>query len=582
MTQFRIYYGALEQANHFVKPAVEAAAGGAHIDLVRLGRYCANDEKTAISAILEWKEPDILVTAIRSTRASGDVEEPLFTIEFSTAAFTKDHELQRFDNYVPLMIDRFVPIKISPTRKRAGDHGGDTDYDYLVPLALVQNRLKITPYHFEWRVDATMSRVLLDKTYLSCPPQITEFNNIVARAVSEYERGVDGWIERLHDAVPSLLSWRKRLASVGPEDVTALNSTRTAYKNGSLELKINRMGHAMDPERGMLCYYGLLPNPVTAILVFDGAKKAWYDGATQREKIKSYVEKSGMQRPLDYAMCFAMGTNIDASFKPILEKVRGGLTEICIDDFVSAHYDTLSKALKTIFSFSDRLVLKNGAGEAMVTFKYARHVLRKKRRAYPPAPLTNGGITEDEITYLIVHDILRKNGFEILAVSYPAAQGDRVMLIEKNTGRTQKRDYIDIVFLTDANFHLHENKAEFSVNGVRKDVDKLRGYKAGKRRQIVDDFIDRYYEGPSKKEDVKGRCIRIGVGFVYDGSFKLSNAQFLDDLDYFVYIKKNMEWKVWQCGGDLDFTVHCGQAHLPKTHVLKRKRASRAQLPADP
>lgn len=28
--------------------------------------------------------------------------------------------------------------------------------------------------------------------------------------------------------------------------------------------------------------------------------------------------------------------------------------------------------------------------------------------------------------------------------------------------------------------------------------------------------------------------------------------------------------------GGMGFTVHCGQARLPKTHVLKMKRASRA------
>lgn len=578
---YRIYYGALEQANHFVRPAIERAAPGARIDLVRLGRYRAGAPRTAISAIHEWKDPDILVTAIGGGGGggAGQIEAPLLTIEFSTAAFTKDHELQRFDNYIPLMLGEFVAVKISPTNKRAGDHGGDSNYNYLKPLALVEQRIKTTPYHFEWRVDKGMSRVVLDRAYLSCPPRITEFEGLVAACVRRHAGGDggEGWTRRVCEESADRVRWRERLRAEPLEDATVLASKRTLYRNGALELKINRMGHAMDPERGMLCYYGVLTSPVTTVFVFDAAKKTWYDGATQSGLVARHVEDSGLAAPYDYALCFALGTKIDGRLRGALDQVREGQTEVDIGGFVDANYDELPKALKTIFSFSDRLELRDPAGRTMVAFTYRRRSPRRTPGTYPPSPLKRAGITEDDVTYLIVHDVLKQNGLEIVAVSYPAAQGDRVMLIEKSTGRTQKRDYLDLVFLTRANINLHENKGMFAQAGVGRDVDKLKRYKAPDRRQVVDDFIDRYYDGQLPKDDVKKRCIRIGVGFVYDGAFALSKAQFLDDLDYFVYIKSSMEWSLWQCGDDLGFSVFKGTARLPPTYVV----AGGARLPPD-
>lgn len=525
---------------------------------------------TATSAIHEWKDPDILVTAVRGEGGGGgQIESPLLTVEFSTAAFTKDHELQRFDNYIPLMLGDFVAVKISPTNKRAGDHGGDADYNYLKPLALVEQRIGATPYHFEWRVDGSMSRVVLDRDYLSCPPKIEGFEGLVAACIAEHRAGDAGWMERVCEGSAERVQWRERLRAEPLEDATALASERTRYAGGALELKINRMGHAMDPERGMLCYYGTLTRPVTTVFVFDAAKKTWYDGAAQSALVERHVRDSRLAAPYDYALCFALGTKIDDRLRGPLALVRNGRREVDIDEFLNANYDTLPKALRIIFSFSDRLELRSPEGDAMVAFTYRRRTPRRTAVRYPPAPLVRAGMTEDDVTYLIVHDVLRKNGLEIVAVSYPAAQGDRVMLIEKSTGRTQRRDYIDLVFLTRANIHLQENKARFAQGAVKKDVDKLRLYKAPDRRRVVDDFIDRYYDGDTPRDDVKKRCIRIGVGFVYDGAFELSKGQFLDDLDYFVYIKKSGEWSVWQCGDDLGFRIFKGTATLPPTYVVK-------------
>lgn len=569
MNHFRIYYGALEQANHFVKPAIIDASPNASVDLVRLGRYCERAPKTAISAIHEWKDPDILVTVIRDDGANL-TEAPLFTIEFTTAAFTKDHELQKFDNYIPLLCDDFIAIKISPTKKSAGDHGGDTDYNYMMPLALVERHMGATPYHFDWAVDKTMSRVVLDKKYLSCPPDLPGFKELVADCIAEYNANVDGWIERVCEGSPERLSWRNRLRDMDVEDVTRLSSQRTMYKDGALELKINRMGHAMDPERGMLYYYGILTSPLTVVFIFDSDKKTWYDGAPQSARITGHVVDSGMSTPFDYAMCFALGTSIDVHFKDVLDRVRLGETEVDINSFVDQHYESLNKPIKAIFSFSDRLKLKNGNGDTMVTFTYRRHRVHKVAEKYPPAPLSKNTLTEDDVTYMIVHDVLAKNNFEIVAVSYPAAQGDRVMLIEKSTGRTQKRDYIDTIFITPASFTMQENKAKFTLSAVKKDAEKLSTYKISARRPIVDDFIDRYYDGSTPKDAVKRRDIRVGVGFVYEGDYGLSNAQFLDNLDYFIRIRENLEWSIWQCGSHSDFTIHKGTARLPTTYVLTK------------
>ena len=54
---------------------------------------------------------------------------------------------------------------------------------------------------------------------------------------------------------PERATWEKQLSEVELEDLKKLKSARTTWEKDHLLVKINRFGHAMDPERGMLAYF---------------------------------------------------------------------------------------------------------------------------------------------------------------------------------------------------------------------------------------------------------------------------------------------------------------------------------------
>ena len=78
----------------------------------------------------------------------------------------------------------------------------------------------------------------------------------------------------------------------------------------------------------------------------------------------------------------------------------------------------------------------------------------------------------------MVHNVLKQNDYKIIAVSYPGAQADRVILIAPGTGRKQERRYIDIIsYLPNKYTTLQENKGKFSRAQTQNDIDELRKYK---------------------------------------------------------------------------------------------------------
>src|SRR5208337_1028652 len=91
-------------------------------------------------------------------------------------------------------------------------------------------------------------------------------------------------------------------------------------------------------------------------------------------------------------------------------------------------------------------------------------------------------LDEDDVTYISVHNVLRQNGYKIVAVSYPGAQGDRVALAQEGTGRAQPRRYIDIIsYLPKSHSALQENKGLFSANSIQSEIEELAKYKTNKK-----------------------------------------------------------------------------------------------------
>ena len=90
MEEIRIYYECLEQAEYFVT-LIPNKPQGVHVHLIRRQKDHKRYSKK-LAPIIYWKDPDLLLSVVKN-----NIEYPLLQIEFSTAEFTADHELQRFD-----------------------------------------------------------------------------------------------------------------------------------------------------------------------------------------------------------------------------------------------------------------------------------------------------------------------------------------------------------------------------------------------------------------------------------------------------------------------------------------------------
>lgn len=554
MKEIRVYYGALEQANDFIKPYIKSYSEDIMIKLVKLSKYSHSNKLNEIQGILQWKDPDILISVVYD-----DKEQVLFMIEFSTSVFTRDHELQRFDNYIPLFSQDFIHVKISTTKKESVSHGGDTDFDHTMPFALIFQSTKKIPYFFEWPLEKN-GNLQTDSTYKSCPVTIPELEKLIHISLDNYCNNSCEWLENTAKS-EEFANWKDRLESKKLEDITIHSSERLRYdpSTKTFELKINRLGHAMDPERGMLCYYGLLHDKIKARMVFKPDKKTWYSCTGREQEIENYVrDKTELDR-YDLAYCFMLGTSINKTdFIDFLEEAKTK-THVSVNEFIKKHYETLSKPLKVIFSFSDSLEISDGQDQK-ITFTYTRKKFKNREIKSTISKLKKHEYDEDDVTYIVIHNVLKANNCHVISASYPDAQGDRVMLIERDAGRKQKREYIDIVFIIENILHLHENKSKFKKKDLRNDSEKLALYKKPDRYETIKKFLQRYTSFDISSRD----CVRIGVGFASDKNIVLSELNFLNDLDYFIYINsRDKKWAIWQCGENNIFKVMRGDVKLP-------------------
>ncbi len=577
--EIRIYFECFEQANHYVLPVVEEKAKLVFgkkipVKLVKLRKFKDNHKydrfySKRIANLLFWKDPDILVSFVYD-----HIEIPVFIVEFSTAVFTEDHELQRFDGLAASAENDIVFIKISPISKTSEyDHGGNIKFDYKIPFALIFRRYGILPFHIEWKSKGSIVEV--NDNYLSCPKAVDDFREVVEiifKSVDKFRLNKKKLVE-LAKSSEKFSKWVEQLESMNINlfEDRKDETTRIIIKNNYAEIKINRFGHAMDPERGMLVFYSVYFNGnIISKMVFndDPEKDAWYKQIPKEEEIREYIsKKGGLKKPLDFLYIFYLGTNLDKiipfeDFQAYIDIQKNDYIILNISEFIERYWHNLSKPLRTIFKYSKEFHIEDKNGVKRVIFKWDKNILRKvylnntnnNKQSINITPIRKlSEIDEDLVTYIVIHHILRPQGYKILAASYPGAQGDRVILVEKVTkgGRRQERKYIDIIsFSKSRNITtLQNNKGKFSVTQINKDIDELVKYKKEKSyKEGLKLFFERF------EKDAINSIIKIGVGF---WSHKKYNAESLkkiklDELDYFVLITSDMKkWKVWRCG-DID------------------------------
>jgi hypothetical protein len=340
----------------------------------------------------------------------------------------------------------------------------------------------------------------------------------------------------------------------------------------------------MDPERGMLAYYGIIGEKTVSKMIFDEENDAWYKDIPKEAEIADYINRKGLETPYDFIYCFSLGSGLHSNsmFMEIVKKQeRTGSDPVMIDlsDFIRQNLSNMSKPLKTIFAYSTLFVIENTLGERKVIFKWEAYDESTIFSDYADATMIKerATIDEDDVTYATIHNILKPNGYCIIAVSYPGAQGDRVILVEPKTGRRQKRKYLDVIsYLPKKNTSLQENKGAYQSGGLQQDIIELANYKKEKAyKEGLEAFLERY------GKDAVGLVVKIGVGFWAHQSFALSDIKNLDlkDLDYFIYITSDRKrWAIWRTGKDDMFSLTSGNVCIPLTYEVMDQETSHPNL----
>ena len=587
--EIRIYYESLEQAENYIRPLIEDAVrqlkAKIGTKLIRLkGNYLSYSRNLA--PIIFWKDPDILVTAVKE-----DVEYPVLLIEFSNAVFTEDHELQRFDGMVASSDNDCIYLKISPLSKQSrSEHGGNVDFDYLAPFSLIYKKFSSLFYHFDWKCDGK-GMVIVDENYLSCPKAIENLDYFMRQLIrftlsTELGSGcfVSGF-ETVLNKDKQFEEWKQKVKACKITDIKTFKSSRTEWleKTKELRLKLNRFGHAMDPERGMLAFYGVASKGVVAKMLFDDGKDTWYKDTPSERRITEYIKSNGLKRGYDFLHSFGLGSGLEfyEDFKKLEEKFvedKSESLEIDFSEFLKGNYIKLNKALRTIFRYSSSLIIMDKSNEVRLKVVWNGKVHDNNYERLPK--ITNirerKTFEEDDITYITAHDVLKQNGYKIIAVSYPGAQSDRVVLIAPGTGRRQERRYVDIIsYLPKKYTALQENKGQYSAASVQSDIDELSKYKKSKDHMDgLDNFIDNFDENAPKS-------IKIGVGFWANPKFSTDSMKNLDirDLDYFVYVTSDMkEWIIWKTGKDEMFKAMKGKIRIAETFEPYVKKVDKDQM----
>lgn len=429
-----------------------------------------------LSKILKLKNFDLAISII--TRDNDEI--PILLIEYSTAVPTDDHKMQRSDVYFWSSVFKIPTMKISPFSKNSsGRHGGggklDTKNEQI--LALSNDALV---YFIDFKTNSN-NILATSKQRPSCISKNTEIATILSNILNAYKENLD-----TDNAYNKLLASQKEM--IGNNDVQTLknlfsNSTRfKRTENDDILVKINRFGHAMDPDRGILFFMNMLfgiDHVVTKFVIIRDSEQSYkslLDGLPQQKQLnifkkikQNFTQKTALE-------IFQIATGIDVELEQISNKtylIQDKLFEKFLQTYTNNVYKSIfinSKAL-LLCDYNENILCKI-SWNTKISKQYKKKISISNN--YAPLPLMalqSKDINEDIITFASAK-IFERLGCEILALSYPGAQGDRAILI--GSGRTTKRVYIDIIASKKSDkfyVFLHENKDR--AEKIHADIIKL-------------------------------------------------------------------------------------------------------------
>lgn len=477
--EVRIYAEVLDQALFF-QNAIESLGYDSEIVYTNgaLNKY---KDTSLVSLLRNHKKFDLLISVIKN-----NVETPWLMVEFSTAVTTDDHELQRADAMFWAYHYRVPYLKIAPTHKLSQTAGRNFGGGRLLSIEdqlISMFKKNGIMYHINWNSMDTVHYTFNDTSFHSCPKVDNELVDIISELLEQVN--INTTRDVVYDALWELQKNKvvkgKTLLYWWNTDEELLNrlslkSPRLAYdiEKKEMRIKISRYGHAMDPERGMLAFWRLMLGDDWNIIA------------------EIQIERSSTTGRLSYKSLFgglpiARNHTLMSKANKILSRERSmtlseaiELHSIATNSMIIETQDS-SENVNTKYMSDETLEKYLGMGEATsvyknilyysnsinfldknldtigdlkwnnsIVYKYFNKLEDDLIGNFIPLPIRKLAkvkeINEDIITWS-TKEVLIKEGYKILAISYPGAQGDRCVLI--GNGKSALRKYIDIIALNE-------------------------------------------------------------------------------------------------------------------------------------
>ena len=608
MKQIRIYYECLEQAFDYIKPIIESVIDtNTEIILVKRPKTAKQLNIGAIAAMQSITTPDILITGI-----SNNIEYPLVLIEFTEAVTTEDHELQRTYGAVGAYLAGMYYVKLSGDKQSEKEFGGAKYNPYSTPKIFIE-KVDYEGYIIaNWDTQSgnryTLQR---NKNLPACPPEIPILKDTLQKVVSVFLQSEKEWFANSLHALKQTDSYKAFLEKVaratGANELlktwserrdTNLNKLRYFVHKKWVGAKINRFSHAMDPDRGILTFMSFIFSEAYKIYGIYALVRARGNDILKADLTNLKSLQAKLNEALDKDSCgvpewfiselktvakTAKTINKEINFQPIWQKHKNKITQNKVVMTIAFFLDGMYLNHNGIKLYWDRKALLGDSQKSFLPLIRDYFGFSKYTK---PTNITQvyGEVDEDEVTYAIAHRVLIPNNFRIISISYPGAQGGSAILPDPNLGKSQPREYPDIIALPpnknkNIDAILNESKGMFNKSQVEKDTKKILRYKNDKNLQralketlVVAKVVD-------EKDNIKNIIIGVSFGTISNATTNWRP----DEVDFIFRITNRENWAIGifnQALRDLIPTIE-GNTNFPKVYIIaKNGKAISYQLPA--
>ena len=363
----RIYAEVLEQGidfkEYFQSIGIECPIINIYTKKVH-GEIVSSD--SLVSRIRKSKDVDVLITAICNNQ-----EFPLLMVEYSTAVPTDDHKMQRSDVYYWGAAYKTPIMKIYPLNKgMAQDFGGGNKITDADEIVLAKHHGAIF-YPIQWHTMPDSYVLNTKPNALSCIASNNEIKTVLSQLLKCFDDNSN--IESFYNSL--LLNYDQQYSHIltqrNVNNIKSLitNSTRFRWEDDNLTVKINRFGHAMDPDRGVLFFVNMLvgvDHTVTEIQInrdldFNarGGYAALFDALSRKNELSSYVKnlirtQNNIFSDENALHIFVTALNLPTSLFTKVSTAKYTIDDVSLYEFLIKHP---SISIKSIFFLSSKLIL---------------------------------------------------------------------------------------------------------------------------------------------------------------------------------------------------------------------------------